>query len=134
MRNTLYYGDNLPILRQHIASESVDLVYLDPPFNSNRSYNVLFKEESGRDSDAQITAFEDAWHWNTHAEEAYQWLVTLGDARVAGLIGSLREAIGTNQMMASPWNPPARTCWPKPPAPASTTPPAGTGTTPACRS
>ena len=100
MRNTLYYGDNLPILRQHIASESVDLVYLDPPFNSNRSYNVLFKEESGRDSDAQITAFEDAWHWNTHAEEAYQWLVTLGDARVAGLIGSLREAIGTNQMMA----------------------------------
>lgn len=99
-RNTLYYGDNLPILRQHIATESVDLVYLDPPFNSNRSYNVLFKEESGRDSDAQITAFEDAWHWNTHAEETYQWLVTLGDARVAGLIGALREAIGTNQMMA----------------------------------
>ena len=99
-RNTLYYGDNLPILRQHIANESVDLVYLDPPFNSNRSYNVLFKDESGLESDAQITAFEDSWHWNMHAEEAYQWLVTLGDARVAGLIGSLREAIGRNQMMA----------------------------------
>jgi len=61
-RNTLYYGDNLPILRQHIATESVDLVYLDPPFNSNRSYNVLFKDESGKEADAQITAFEGAWH------------------------------------------------------------------------
>ena len=44
MRNTLYYGDNLPILREHVAAESVDLVYLDPPFNSNRSYNVPFKD------------------------------------------------------------------------------------------
>jgi len=60
-RNTLYYGDNLAILREHIASESVDLVYLDPPFNSNRSYNVLFKDESGKESQAQIAAFDDTW-------------------------------------------------------------------------
>ncbi len=62
--NTLFYGDNLPILRDHFADESVDLVYLDPPFNSSRSYNVLFKDESGHEAEAQITAFEDTWHWN----------------------------------------------------------------------
>ena len=60
--NTLFYGDNLTILRDphHFPDASVDLIYLDPPFNSNRSYNVLFRDESGRDSDAQITAFEDS--------------------------------------------------------------------------
>ena len=63
MNNTLYYGDNLPILRGYFPDASVDLIYLDPPFNSNRSYNVRFKDESGRDSEAQITAFEDSWHW-----------------------------------------------------------------------
>ena len=57
--NTLFYGDNRDILREYIASESVDLVYLDPPFNSNRTYNVLFKDESGSESESQITAFED---------------------------------------------------------------------------
>ena len=62
--NTLFYGDNLIILREHIPSESIDLIYLDPPFNSNRNYNVLFKDEKGIDSEAQITAFEDTWHWN----------------------------------------------------------------------
>lgn len=62
-RNALYYGDNLPILREYIPAESVDLIYLDPAFNSQRTYNVLFKQESGRESEAQITAFEDTWHW-----------------------------------------------------------------------
>ena len=61
--NTLFYGDNLPILREYIPDESVDLVYLDPPFNSNRSYNVLFKDETGQDSESQIVAFDDTWHW-----------------------------------------------------------------------
>lgn len=98
--NTLYYGDNLGILRDYVDSESVDLVYLDPPFNSNRSYNVLFKEEGGEDAQAQITAFEDTWHWNQSAEQAYQELVTLGDERVSNMIGALREFIGANQMMA----------------------------------
>jgi site-specific DNA-methyltransferase (adenine-specific) len=62
MPSTLYYGDNLPILSEHIACESVNLIYLDPPFNSNRSYNVLFKDEAGHDS--HIEAFDDTWHWN----------------------------------------------------------------------
>jgi site-specific DNA-methyltransferase (adenine-specific) len=75
--NTLFYGDNLDILRQEISSESVDLIYLDPPFNSNRNYNVLFKDESGTESEAQITAFEDTWHWNQQAEDAYLHLVTI---------------------------------------------------------
>ena len=57
--NTPYYGDNLNILREYIKDESVDLIYLDPPFNSNRNYNVLFKNESGTESESQITAFED---------------------------------------------------------------------------
>lgn len=73
--NTLYYGDNLKILREYIKDESVDLVYLDPPFNSNRNYNVLFRIESGSDSESQITAFEDTWHWNTQAEENYHELI-----------------------------------------------------------
>lgn len=65
--NTLYYGDNLNILREYIKDESVDLIYLDPPFNSNRNYNVLFKNETGTGSEYQITAFEDKWHWNLQA-------------------------------------------------------------------
>lgn len=60
--NTLYYGDNLKILREYIKDESVGLVYLDSPLNSNRNYNVLFRDESGVDSESQITAFEDTWH------------------------------------------------------------------------
>lgn len=99
-QNTLFYGDNLAILREHIADESIDLVYLDPPFNSNRSYNVLFREESGRESEAQITAFDDTWHWNQAAEATYYELVETGPAHVAGMIGALHGFIGANQMMA----------------------------------
>jgi len=71
MTNALYYGDNLAVLRESIASESVDLIYLDPPFNSNASYNVLFKAPSGKGSAAQIEAFEDTWHWGQEAESAF---------------------------------------------------------------
>jgi site-specific DNA-methyltransferase (adenine-specific) len=99
MRNTLYYGDNLTVLRSFPA-EYVDLIYLDPPFNSNRSYNVLFKDESGHESDAQLTAFEDTWHWNQKAEDAYHTLVTLADEPVSRMIEAMRQFIGTNQMMA----------------------------------
>ena len=73
--NTLYYGDNLEILRDYIKDESVDLIYLDPPFNSNRNYNVLFKNESGKEAESQITAFEDTWHWNLGAEATYKELI-----------------------------------------------------------
>jgi site-specific DNA-methyltransferase (adenine-specific) len=61
--NKLYYGDNLDILRGYPPA-SVDLIYLDPPFNSNRDYNVIFRDESGNRSDAQLLAFEDTWHWD----------------------------------------------------------------------
>ena len=73
--NTLYYGDNLRILRDHIASESVDLVYLDPPFNSNATYNVLFRSPTGEQSQAQIEAFEDSWHWNLAAQLAFDEVI-----------------------------------------------------------
>ncbi|MCB9134100.1 MAG: restriction endonuclease [Anaerolineales bacterium] len=98
--NTLFYGDNLTILRDYIPSESVDLIYLDPPFNSNRSYNVLFKDESGADSEAQITAFDDTWHWGAAAEETYYALVTDAAPRVGQMVAAMREFVGTNQMMA----------------------------------
>lgn len=100
MTNTLYYGDNLKVLRDHIPSESVDLIYLDPPFNSNRSYNVLFKDESGKSAEAQITAFDDTWHWGPAAEETYDELVTGQNLQVGSMIAALRQFIGTNQMMA----------------------------------
>lgn len=98
--NTLFYGDNLDILREYIPSASIDLIYLDPPFNSNRAYNILFKDESGKDSEAQITAFEDTWHWNQIAEQTYHELVTNAPANVSTMIGALRSFIGTNQMLA----------------------------------
>lgn len=98
--NTLFYGDNFGILRDYIPDESIDLIYLDPPFNSNRSYNVLFKDESGSESEAQITAFEDTWRWNQAAEQTYRELVTQSPDHVAKMIAALREFIGANQMMA----------------------------------
>ncbi len=98
--NTLFYGDNLAILREYVPDESVDLVYLDPPFNSSRNYNVLFKNESGQEAESQIMAFEDTWHWNQSAEATYNELVTQGSDRVGTMIGALRQIIGTNQMLA----------------------------------
>jgi site-specific DNA-methyltransferase (adenine-specific) len=98
--NTLFYGDNLAIMREYIPDESVDLVYLDPPFNSNRNYNVLFRDESGRYSEAQIEAFEDTWHWSETAEDTYNALVTEATDEVSKAIAALRELIGTNQVMA----------------------------------
>lgn len=98
--NTLFYGDNLLILRDYIANESVDLVYLDPPFNSSRNYNVLFKDESGLDAEAQIVAFEDSWHWGSSAEAAYHHLVTDSSPTVADMVGALLSFVGRNQMMA----------------------------------
>ena len=98
--NTLFYGDNLEILRDYLIDECVDLIYLDPPFNSNRNYNVLFKDEQGLDSEAQIVAFEDTWHWGPETEHAYHRLITYGPDKVASMMTALRGFIGTNQMMA----------------------------------
>lgn len=98
--NTLYYGDNLDILRQYIPDESIDLIYLDPPFNSNRSYNVLFKEGKV-DSAAQIHAFEDTWEWTPGTVELfYQLTRNNPNPQIAILINSLAEFVGHNQMMA----------------------------------
>ncbi len=102
MKNRLYYGDNLDILRsrEYFPDECVDLIYLDPPFNSNRNYNVLFKAESGADSQAQITAFEDTWHWGETAEETYRDLITDAPEKVSTAIEALLNLIDRNQMMA----------------------------------
>lgn len=99
--NTLYYGDNLRILRDHIADESVDLVYLDPPFNSNATYNVLFRSpKTGEQSQAQIEAFEDSWHWNETAELAFDQVIKSGNSEAAEMLRAMRSFLGTNDMMA----------------------------------
>jgi adenine specific DNA methylase Mod len=100
MNNALYYGDNLAVLRESIATESVDLIYLDPPFNSSASYNVLFKAPSGQASQAQIEAFEDTWHWNIHAEQAFDETIKSGNTDAASLLMAIRSALGENDMMA----------------------------------
>ncbi|GAK53350.1 DNA methylase N-4/N-6 domain protein [Candidatus Moduliflexus flocculans] len=99
-KNTLYYGDNLKILREYLADDSVDLIYLDPPFNSNRNYNVLFKDESGADSAAQLMAFDDTWHWDNAAADTYHELIATAAPHIVGMIGAFYGFIGTNQMMA----------------------------------
>jgi site-specific DNA-methyltransferase (adenine-specific) len=98
--NSLFYGDNLTVLRESIATESVDLIYLDPPFNSNASYNVLFKAPSGEQSRAQIEAFEDTWHWNESAERAFDEVVTGPHSDAAIMLRAMRAALGENDMMA----------------------------------
>ena len=89
--NQLYFGDNLSVLRDYIPNESVDLIYLDPPFNSNATYNVLFKERSGEDSAAQITAFDDTWHWTIDSERAYQKVITDGPDKLGKLLQTSRS-------------------------------------------
>ena len=98
--NKLYFGDNLDILRENVADESVDLIYLDPPFNSNATYNVLFRERSGQDSAAQITAFEDTWTWSIESEIAFQDVVTSGPEKLGDLLQAMRRFLGQNDMMA----------------------------------
>ena len=102
MKNRLYYGDNLDILRsrEYFPDACVDLIYLDPPFNSNRNYNVLFRSESGADSEAQITAFDDTWHWGETAEQTYRDLIADAPAKVSTAIEALLNLIDRNQMMA----------------------------------
>ena len=100
MSNTLYYGDNLHVLREHVKDESVDLIYLDPPFNSNANYNILFKSPEGHNSDAQIEAFEDSWHWNDSAEAAFDGVMKSGNTAAFELLRAMRGFLGENDMMA----------------------------------
>ena len=99
-KNKLFFGDNLYILREQVATESVDLIYLDPPFNSAANYNVLFQEKTGEQSAAQITAFEDTWKWTQEAESAYHETVTSAPERVVKIMEALRGFLGTSDMMA----------------------------------
>jgi site-specific DNA-methyltransferase (adenine-specific) len=100
MPNALYYGDNLEILRDHIADESVDLIYLDPPFNSQATYNVLFRAPTGEQSQAQIAAFEDTWHWNQAAEEAFDQVMQSGNTDAAEMLRAMRSFLRENDVMA----------------------------------
>lgn len=95
----LYYGDNLQVLRDSIANESVDLIYLDPPFNSNATYNVLFQGPAGGESAAQVEAFSDTWHWGESAEAAYDAVLGSGSA-AAEMLRPMRAFLGENDMMA----------------------------------
>lgn len=97
--NQLYYGDNLDVLRRHVADESVDLVYLDPPFKSNQDYNVLFAERDGTRSAAQIQAFEDTWRWDQEAAREFAETVEAG-AQVAQVMLAFRTFLGESDMLA----------------------------------
>lgn len=97
--NRLYYGDNLDVLRRHIKDETIDLVYLDPPFNSAQDYNVLFSEQSGDRAAAQIKAFEDTWRWDLGAEAAYKEIVEAG-GQVSVAMQAFRTFLGESDMMA----------------------------------
>jgi DNA modification methylase len=101
--NKLYYGDNLEVLRKHIANESVDLVYLDPPFNSNRNYNVIFgrRAHSENGATAQIQAFDDTWHWTPVTDQQYQRFIG-GELpmQVADVLTAFRLMLGENDAMA----------------------------------
>src|ERR1700752_1550837 len=98
--NSLYFGDNLEILRDEIKSESVDLVYLDPPFNSKANYNLLFRTPKGHEPRAQITAFEDTWHWGEQAEHEFAELVRQSNTDVSEMMQALRRFLGENDLMA----------------------------------
>jgi site-specific DNA-methyltransferase (adenine-specific) len=98
-QNLLFYGDNLDVLRRYIKDETVDLVYLDPPFNSNASYNVLFAEQDGSQAASQIRAFEDTWTWGTESEEVFADIVTAG-GRVSDCLQAFRTFLGECNMLA----------------------------------
>jgi DNA modification methylase len=97
--NQLYYGDNLDVLRRHIDDETADLIYLDPPFNSNRDYNVLFQERDTKKSHAQVQAFEDTWQWDQESSKMYHEVIQEGGS-VADTLSGLKESIGYSDMLA----------------------------------
>jgi DNA modification methylase len=100
MQNKLYYGDNYDVLQRYVQDESVDLIYLDPPFNSRKDYNVLFAEKDGSKSSSQIHAFEDTWEWNLDAERSYQHIVETIGGRIADAMRAFRTFLGNSDMMA----------------------------------
>lgn len=106
--NRLFYGDNLPILRDIIASSSIDFVYLDPPFNSNRSYSVIFGNNVEKDANAQIQAFDDTWHWTAETEKLYRDILVNAPSSVADAVQAFRTLVGESDALAylvmmTPW-------------------------------
>lgn len=99
MTNTLYYGDNLDVMRRYIKGETVDLIYLDPPFNSNANYNVLFSEQDGSRAAAQIQAFQDTWQWDQSAADTYEDIIHSG-GKVADTLRAFRVILGHSNMLA----------------------------------
>lgn len=99
MENTLYFGDNLDIMRRYLPDESVDLVYADPPFKSNQNYNILFQEKDGSRAASQIRAFEDTWAWDAEDEAVYADLVT-GGGKIADALQAFRQFIGPCDMLS----------------------------------
>ena len=97
--NSLYYGDNLDILRSYVQDESVDLVYLDPPFKSDQTYNVLFQEKDGTQSASQIKAFGDTWHWDEQSARSFEEVVEAA-GQVAEAMRAFRRLLGPNDMLA----------------------------------
>jgi len=97
--NCLYFGDNLDVLRRYIKSESVDLIYLDPPFNSDRNYNVIFQEQNGSRAASQIKAFEDTWHWDQAAAAAFREVIEHGDC-ISDAMQGFQKTVGHNDMLA----------------------------------
>ena len=98
-KNLLYYGDNLDVMRRHIEDETIDLVYLDPPFNSNTNYNVLFAEKDGSKAASQIQAFSDTWTWNQESESVFAEIVTSG-GKVSDCLQAFRTFLGECDMLA----------------------------------
>jgi adenine specific DNA methylase Mod len=95
----LFYGDNLDVLRRYVDDESVDLVYLDPPFNSNANYNVLFAEQDGSRSASQTGAFEDTWRWDQEAASAFEEVVEAG-GEVSNAMQAFRTILRESSMLA----------------------------------
>lgn len=98
--NLLYYGDNLDVLRRYVADGSVDLIYLDPPFNSNRNFNAFFAEQDGSRAAAQIKAFEDTWEWNAASSLAFDEFVETGPHRASQSMQAFRDLLGDTDMLA----------------------------------
>jgi DNA modification methylase len=95
----LFYGDNLDVLRLHVADDSVDLIYLDPPFNSQQDYNAFFAEQDGTREAAQIKAFGDTWRWDRGSRAAYEMIVENGGP-VADVMQGFMVHVGPSDMMA----------------------------------
>jgi DNA modification methylase len=100
MANRLFCGDNLDVLREHVAAGSVDLVYLDPPFNSNADYAIDVKPAEGRGAGARIAAFRDSWRWGPAAADAYQAVLRSGRTEAAALLAAMRAFLGESATMA----------------------------------